>query len=334
MPKGNKYMDHLDIKTLQEIHKQEEKIRDLINTPRKQYILMKRADLWSQLCSCLDVIGDTELAIAAYINKEFSQSTGARYLAVYGLLQALFLQQEALFDLCEALGIGNPRDNYPRLKEIKEDRNASVGHPTKLQRKKHSSYHFISRISLSSEGFDLASDNDDGTTVFRRIPISLLITDQNTYASQILSAIITSLEQEEAAHKEQFGMEKLSTAFPQSLNYHFQKVFQYIRSEENAEFGRINLKPIQNALQDFQSALERRGLGLDTYEIVQDIFNLLSYPIAELEAFFQHREKGEAANINEQTAYIFAFFIREQFKRLQELASEIDEEYSTKDTGN
>ncbi len=140
--KGEIYMHGLDSKTLQDIHKQEGRIRDLINTPRKQYLLMKQMNLWSQLCSCLDVIGDTELAIAAYIHKEFSQNTGANYLAVYGLLQTLFLQQDALFHLCEALGIGDPRDNYPRLKEIREDRNASVGHPTKLKRGKHTFCHY------------------------------------------------------------------------------------------------------------------------------------------------------------------------------------------------
>jgi hypothetical protein len=325
--KGGIYMHGLDSKTLQDIHKQEGRIRDLINTPRKQYLLMKQMNLWSQLCSCLDVIGDTELAIAAYIHKEFSQSTDAHYLAVYGLLQALFLQQDALFHLCEALGIGDPRDNYPRLKEIREDRHASVGHPTKLKRGKHTSYHFISRISLGSEGFDLATDNDDGTTVFRKISIPLLITDQNKYASHILSAIITALEQEEAAHKEQFSMDKLNAAFPETLGYHFQKVIQCARTGENAEFGTANLKMIKKALQDFQSALERRGLGLDTYDVVQDIYDLLTYPLAELEACFQDLGEGKTPRINDKTAYIFAFFINEQSKKLREIASEIDEDY-------
>ena len=42
------------------------------------------------------------------------------------------------------------------------------------------------------------------------------------------------------------------------------------------------------AAEDFQAALERRGLGLDTYDAVQDLYDLLTYPIAEVDAFFQH----------------------------------------------
>lgn len=44
----------------------ESRIRDLINEPRTQYALLKKKDLWEQLCSSLDVMGDTELAIAAF----------------------------------------------------------------------------------------------------------------------------------------------------------------------------------------------------------------------------------------------------------------------------
>ncbi len=122
-------------------------------------------------------------------------------------------------------------------------------------------------------------------------------------------------------------MDKLNAVFPETLDYHFQKVIQCARTGENAEFGAANLKMIKRALRDFQSALERRGLGLDTYDVVQDIYDLLTYPLAELEACFQHLGKGKTPRINEKTAYIFAFFVIEQFKKLQEIASEIDEDY-------
>ena len=99
------------------------------------------------------------------------------------------------------------------------------------------------------------------------------------------------------------------------------------RTGENAEFGAANLKMIKKALQGFQSALERRGQELDTYDVVQDIYDLLTYPLAELEACFQYLGEGKTPRINEKTAYIFAFFINEQFKKLQEIACEIDEDY-------
>jgi hypothetical protein len=195
------------------MQEQTQAIRDIINKPRKQYLLMKKLGIWFQLCSCLDIIGDTDLAIKAYINKECGTSKGATYLAVYGLLQALFMQQDALMNLGESLGFDYKLENYPRLKEIREIRNVSIGHPTKHNRKKSTSYHFISRISFSLTGFDLLSIDENGASRFEPISIPDLISDQQKYASTILMSIIGHLEQEEASHKEQFRVEKLAAIF-------------------------------------------------------------------------------------------------------------------------
>jgi len=40
-----------------------DKIRYFINGPVRQHQLLKNTATWFQLCSCLDVLGDTELAI-------------------------------------------------------------------------------------------------------------------------------------------------------------------------------------------------------------------------------------------------------------------------------
>jgi hypothetical protein len=50
------------------------------------------------------------------------------YLKLYELLQALFLQQDAVKHLCEALAVPNDPDQFPRLRPIREARNASIGH--------------------------------------------------------------------------------------------------------------------------------------------------------------------------------------------------------------
>jgi hypothetical protein len=57
-------------------------IRDIINNPRKQYFLLKNRGLWFQLCSCMDVIEDSELAITSYSEGSFRQSNGDKYLVI------------------------------------------------------------------------------------------------------------------------------------------------------------------------------------------------------------------------------------------------------------
>jgi hypothetical protein len=56
---------------------------------------------------------------------------------------------------------------------------------------------------------------------------------------------------------------------------------------------------------------------------------LLECPLAELESFFQSAKTGKQPNINQQTAYIFAFFVRAQITELRQIAQEIDDDYAS-----
>jgi hypothetical protein len=312
------------------MHEYTEKIRDFINEPRARYALLKNLGLWHQLCSALDVVEDSDLAIASFSAGEFPATDGARYLAVYGLLQALFLQQDAVFNICESLGIPEKLESYPGLKEIREIRNASTGHPTKKERPKSqpTSYHFISRPTLTLNGFELHSSYGDGTIDFKSISIPELIAEQRRYVSHILGSVVTELKRREAAHKEKFKMEKLASLFPPSLRYALSKILESTGRADLAPVGEVSLKSINQTLQAFREALQKRGIELDTYDSINHIYAELQYPIAELERFFQSTKAGEQPNINEKTAYIFAFFVRAQFDELKQMAQEIDDYYS------
>jgi hypothetical protein len=308
-----------------------QEIRDLINKPIMQYPLLKNRALWNQLCSCLDVIGDSELAIDAYLNRKFQKSTGENYLAVYGLLQALFLQQDAVFNLCESLGIPEKIHNYPKLEEIRDVRSDSIGHPTKRNRKKGqpTSYHFISRPTLGPDGFQLLSLDSNGKLRSKDVSVPNLIKDQKTYLSNVLTAVIGELKHREKAHKEKFRMEKLASFFPDTLGYCFEKINLSTTTLKEPALGAWGVEQVKQVLKTFQEALAKRGIDLDTYDVVKNVYILLEYPLAELEAFFQNVENGRELNINERTAYIFAFFVEKQVNELKDLAREIDEDYSS-----
>lgn len=306
--------------------KQIQIIRDLINKPLIKSPLLKNGALWDQLCSCLDVIEDSEFAIDAYFDREFGESIGEHYLRVYGLLQALFVQQNAVRDLNESLGISNPLNNYPRLKEIKEIRNASSGHPTKKGTKKQRSYHHISQPTLKPDGFQLVSFFGNGTLKFEDISIPALIADQRTCISEIFTLVIGELQQKEKTHKEMFKMEKLASIFPATLSYYFEKVFEGTLEIKHDPRGEMGLHGIKQAFQNFREALAKRGV---TYGGVKDVCELIEYPLAELEAFFQNVRNGKELNINEKTAFIFACFVKEQVDELISIAKEIDEDYSS-----
>ena len=63
------------------------------------------------------------------------------------------------------LTLKNQKD-YPRdrcLKEIREIRNRSVGHPTDQGRDSGKTFNFITRDSIESEGFELGTTYADGS---------------------------------------------------------------------------------------------------------------------------------------------------------------------------
>lgn len=306
-------------------------IRDFINGPRKQHHLLKNRGLWFQLCSCMDVVEDSELAIKAYFEyfeEKYENSDGIKYLFIYGILQALFLQQDSVINLCESLKISKKINDYPKLREIREIRNDSIGHPTKRDRKNGpKSYNFISRFSLSLGGFELNSIDINEQDETKWISIPELIADQRIYISDILISVTNKLKEEEMNHKNKFKNEKLASIFSSTLNYHFGKVSEAIYKSTPASFGEVSLQQIEEKLNDFKEALEKRG-EIEIYDSINYEFELIDYPLNELKIFFHNSKSGIETNINEETAYIFAFFVNKQISKLKQFAQEIDEEYS------
>ncbi len=311
------------------IREQENQIRKLINKPHKHYELRQNKALFSQLCSSLDVIEDTQDAINAFEEKDFGADIPSHYLAVYGFLQAIYVQQDAVINLCEALGIKDKINNYPKLKEVREIRNDAVGHPTKRnQRKgKPTSYHHISQTTLSKSGFTLASYFSDGSDVqFREIKTLDLLSEQNTYISTILSTLINNLKADEKAHKEKFRMEKLLEIFPRTSGYHLEKLFEGVYRDEYAEFADGILDLVIDVVNKFREAVGRRNM--DFYERLQDEYELIEHATTNLRKYYR-----EANTVEKHAARIYVIFLKHQINELKAYAKEIDDEYANHDEG-
>ena len=72
---GSKTLGQSNTTDMGAITELEQRIRDYINAPRKHSALFEDRIEFSKLCSCLDVIGDTELAFSAYESMADSTST-------------------------------------------------------------------------------------------------------------------------------------------------------------------------------------------------------------------------------------------------------------------
>lgn len=307
------------------IHELMVEIRDLVNESWKHYELRQNHDHFSQLVSAMDTIEDAEEAIAAFETEAEQKKVGKMYLITYGLFQAFFVQQDAAQHLCDALGIQNKLEQYPQLKVVRDVRNDSVGHPTERGKAPSTSYHQISRLTMSKDGFTLLSSYSNGTRQFREISIPALVADQKRFLTDILTKIVSELKAENKAHKEKFGMEKLASLFPHTLGYAFEKVAQAIHSSNPEELGMFGLDTIKDALHSFHEAVGRRDM--EVYDSLKDEMKYIDHAILRLESFLNERKNHPEQAGGELDAYIYFSFLRSKSESLQEYAEELDAEY-------
>lgn len=299
----------------------ESRIRDYINKARIQHSLMQDTKNWNQVCSSLDVIGDTYIAIRSFLSSEFPKDTGLQYIFIYGLLQALFLQQDSIKHMSESLRIDYSQND--ELEKIRNIRNDSIGHPT--NRRGGKSHHFISRSSIHKRGFTLMSAYPYSGYQFVDINILGIIENQLNVVESSLQSIVTLLEEKEMKHRESFSSEKLVNLFPQTVSYYFEKIFEGIHTPSSREFGAMHLKLVHDLYKQLIERLKERGEYPANDVLVYEI-DEIQYPIEKLEAFFENRSDNTLA---QKDAYIFASFLSSKHSYFIDILKEIDEQYET-----
>lgn len=302
------------------------KIRDLINSSRKQNILLQDNILWHMLCSCMDTIEDTEEALESFLKLDTDSSDkGRNYLRIYGALQALFVQQDAVKNLHDALKIPYTEDKA--LDKIRNIRNDAAGHPTKRGNKR--AFNFISRPTLSSQGFQLityyrtSSRNSKLDSKHEDINVPDLITTQKSVFVDVLNNTIKTLQEEEMDHRKRFAGKKLTNAF-QHTSYLFQKVLEATISPDSphVELVGVHIDQILKSVEAFKTGLKKRDEPDDNFAY---IYEILDYALRNIKTYF-HAPQG--THIHREDTYILADFAQRQVEILEEIAQEIDERYS------
>ena len=197
------------------LRKRASKIQEIVNN--QQPLLSAVAEIksdWSQFMSCIRAIQDTEYALEAYcaeISNQILIEEGKGLLLVYGVFQALFIQQDAVTNLCRSLrslNISNLNDSRIKeaLDETREIRN-DIGHPTdRLPPKKYPEmghpFIQIDYITPLADGVRMQIDFPEraeedgvaGVSAIHFIEIPPLIKKQKTAIIRVLDNILETLE--------------------------------------------------------------------------------------------------------------------------------------------
>ena len=320
-----------------EIEQLVDEIRNNINKPRKKHALLQNHVLWMMLCSALDVIEDTDSCLDGFLITDIDKlNIGSKYIFVYGTLQALVVQQDAVRHFGEVLEVSPdlPCEHRSFLLRIRDIRDHSIGHPTKQDRPRKKkgepvSCNFISRTTIGNQGFTLATAYDDSRpTCHKDVDIPDLIAKQRTVLKKILRGILNNLRTEEMVHRRRFAEKKLADCFPSTLNYHLNKICEATLLESgNAKLGGVNVDFILKCIGQFKTELAERGI-LEAYEGLTCNLDLTDYPLQALRKYFHC---PDTTHINEKDAYIFADFVERRVQELLESAKELDEEYGQDD---
>jgi hypothetical protein len=143
--------------------------------------------------TCNYAIEDSQSVIQEFLNLSDSDFKNIKYLGLYGLLQAFFVQQDALNTLyrtCLNCKIDFEK-NYPDLFRIREIRNITIGHPTN----KGKNYYLISQVTLKKKGYFLVGHDENDVKKGQEIEIiPKMILDQQNGIMNLFNNLLTELE--------------------------------------------------------------------------------------------------------------------------------------------
>ncbi|MFA6161206.1 MAG: hypothetical protein WC766_03430 [Patescibacteria group bacterium] len=275
-------------------------IRNFFNdsTVKKTNVFLRKQNGdWNQFCAAIDTIEDTCLAIENFRHEANDLFIKNPYLATYGILQALFIQQDAvnylktsLFGSSKKIDWSNKK--YSELAKIRQLRNETIGHPVKTEKKGKKSEYIndeitsctIDRSSLTKDGFRYMLWMNSKTES-KTIQFSEIIKLQDSYLGTELNSIMKELEKEEKQHKIKFKNDKLADLLSKSSLYQINLIYGFQWNDHLAwpSFDHYYelYKKIRKGLED------RYGKFGETLRIpgTEEIVKKLDYVFSKIDAF-------------------------------------------------
>ena len=250
------------------------------------------------------------------------EGDGESYLIVYGVLQAMLLQQDAIKYIGDALDI---KVKLPKqLEDIRVIRNSAAGHPAHQKENGLSKSSFITRMFLSPVNFQLMTVySGDKDYESRLISVPSLIRTQEQYVCEVMLGIVEELERKEMEHRKKHKEIKLADSFPRTTSYHINKIIEATLRPDGFPLGAASIGVIEGFLDAFKKELTKRD-EWGIHDSINHHFGLIEYPLNRLKKYFNGNDP-----MNEKDAYIFASFVSAQVDKLSDMAQELDSEYES-----
>lgn len=167
---------------------------------------------FERYCVAKDTVQDTAEAVMSHRAKGFTDNVYLRYVEYYGVLQAIYMQQDAIQALFE-LFMAPDRINYsglPNWQTLRDLRNDTVGHPVgKLKRLNRN------QIAYDCVNYQWFTKDKQSSFKSENIDLGAVLDGYNCEAGGVLQSIWTRLEAEcPIKHTQQTHAEATSETAP------------------------------------------------------------------------------------------------------------------------
>jgi len=216
----------------------------------------KEKGVWSKLWGAFDNLEDTIRAIDEFLNEK-----NPSRLQIYGVLQALTIQQDAVKHLEQALGIEVTDLNaIATLEIVRNIRDETVGHPTNTVHNQEKSSYRDGTITYTSLHPESLSTNfeyivwSSGGSEIKSVNLIDLIEQQKKALTQIITGAAKQLNGKETTHMQKFKHDSLEQLFNQS-GYYIQKLWPFERSRE---YSKLCLDALKKDYRKFKNGIKAR----------------------------------------------------------------------------
>lgn len=264
-----------------------------------------------------DALLDASMAARAFSNTTKSDP-GINLLVCYGFLQAIYIQQDAVWTLSRAIGIKwSPNDN-PKLKAIRDRRNRLTGHPAiagENSKPKQLSSAIISYDQVSPNSFKGSIYFEDRLEAVI-VNVTDVLNENEAQLSLQMLEIERKMDQEERKFRIEQSEKPLASELGRPFDYLLQRLHCDLNDDGRLRQAQAHFAMIRDILDGLRRELDIRGFG--SAEVTYD-FGRIQVGLETLD-FMMHQEAHSEADQHK-----FDLLYDGIEKRINELRRFVDE---------
>mgnify|MGYP003397135464 CR=1 FL=1 len=295
---------------------------DLIKRIRKHIQRLERMSLlipsrkkWIGITASIDVLEDSSWAIEYYNENDYPSDMKGKYLYTYGLLQALFVQQDAAENIYKVFFDEKIKwkGEYPKAYDVREMRNDVTGHP--LNRDNHF-FIYLVQMDMEKESISyLKEDVNSNRRTSVKVNLTESIEDSAKCINHVLERVLEKLDSEHKSYIIAYKDVKMVKIF-QGLSYASEKIIC-----QDPVMGDFHYESTKDMVKNCKEEVAKRYGSVESIEAFNSIFK----EVDELYDLIDNEVPNSNMSKKDEVSYRLKENLISKLEELEGLCKERDE---------